>query len=117
VQATYEPPDVAPAQGEHTCPRNLVRRQEAQDVLEDAVWLGAEPVRHHHFLGPGLLSHSLEQVVSAGRFGLWKQKVGTEMSGRRYTESKALTLQRRSAPLTLAVLVSAADGEAGARRM
>jgi hypothetical protein len=89
-------------------------------VLEDAVWQGAEPVlvvRHRHFLGPALLSHSLEQVVSAGRFGLWKRKVGTEVSGGRHTESKALTPQRRSAPLTLAVLVSVADGEGGARRV
>jgi hypothetical protein len=72
VQATG-PPDVAPAQGEHACPHNLVRWQEAQDVLEDAVWQGAEPVllvRHRHFLGPAPLSHSIEQVVSAGWFGL-----------------------------------------------
>jgi hypothetical protein len=87
-------------------------------MLKDVVWQGAEPVlmvRNRHFLGPALLSHSLEQVVSARWFGPWIRKGGTEMSGEGHTESKALTPQRRSAPLTFAVVVYVTDGRGGTK--
>lgn len=72
VEATHERPDMAPAPGEHARLHRAFRRKEAKDVLEDAVWKGADPIvaaGHGRFLGDAPVKHSAEQVVSAVRCG------------------------------------------------
>jgi len=66
-----EPPEMAPAPSKHACPHGLRSRQEAEDVLEDAVRHGfyaasaASRRRHRRSLAVFPPIHSVEQVVGA----------------------------------------------------
>lgn len=67
VQAKDGSPGVAPAAGEHARPDRVMHRQEAKDVLEDAVRQSADPIfaaRHGRFTGLAVARQAVEQVVS-----------------------------------------------------
>ena len=81
AQAAHEPPLVAPAPGEHARPHRLVRRQEAEDVLEDAIRQGADQVpaarhRRQRFSVRAPTRNCVEQVVGGGKLcgAGWERK-------------------------------------------
>ena len=64
AQAWGGPPEVAPAAGEHAHPHSLRRRQEAEDVLQDAVRQGVEAASAaDRSLAAFPRMHSVEQVA------------------------------------------------------
>jgi len=67
-----EPPEMAPAPSKHACPHGLRSRQEAEDVLEDAVRHGVYAAsaairRRHRHLAVFYSKHSVKQVLGADR--------------------------------------------------
>ena len=68
AQARRRLPEVPPPPGQHACPHSLPRVQEAEDVLEEAVWQrfygwAVGRSRRRLSLAPFRRTHSVEQVA------------------------------------------------------